>query len=409
MRTLAYLGRIPHASRLIRRPPHADNRDVDATRGVSCDRCGGPNVCGELLVRIEQQRPDQGWTTTRLVRKQDFCEDCFGTLSQIVRQAAVGVADVGMLGYPVPERSSVHAHGLNCGLCRARLGDEAFGIDLVPTERHSVKRGKLRNGGAIQQHRVCFQCRTWCETVANNGAAGQTNVGRSAEGPFGAWFAGEPTDSVAVGLSERDAFVISSVALDGGRAFRLVEGGAASTSPSETLFIAASTTIRARRVLENLPSPRERARVVVVGRPDALDDAFEALRLGAGDLLVSPLSPQQVTAAYRRSQEAQSGAPRDPRSGLRIYGAELPLFGMPGNGIRVTLKSPKLLFQTALLLRRFVRGYDRVGLDQQGDLYIVAYCPADHVAIVIERLSSFLGTDAQVEATLGPTAARHAA
>ena len=382
---------------------------MDATRGVSCDRCGGPNVCGELLVRVEQQRPDQGWTTTRLVRKQDFCEDCFGVLSQIVRQAAVGIADVGMLGYPVPERASVYAHGLNCGLCRARLGDEAFGIDLVPTERHSVKRGKLRNGGAIQQHRVCYQCRTWCETVANNGAAGQTNVGRSAEGPFGAWFAGEPTNSVAVGLSDRDAFVISSVVLDGGRAFRTVEGGVASMAPAETLFIAASTSTRSRRMIENLPSPRERARVVVVGRSDAIDDAFEALRLGAGDLLVSPLSPQQVTGAYRRSQELQAGAARDPRSGLRVYGAEPPLFGMPANPIRITLKSPKLLFQTALLLRRFVRGYDRIGVDQHGELCVIAYCPPDHVAVIVERLSSFLGTDAQVESAGNAAATRNAA
>ena len=341
-------------------PKRADNPDVDATRAISCDRCGGPNVCGELLVRIEQQRPDQGWTTTRLVQKRDFCEECFAALSQTVRQAAVGVSEAGMLGYPVPERASVSAHGLNCGLCRARLGDEAFGIDLVPTERHSVKRGKLRNGGAIQQHRVCFQCRTWCQTVANNGAAGQTTVARSAEGPFGAWFAGEPTDSVALGLSERDAFVISSVALDAGRAFRIGEAGTG-TGPGESLFIAASTGTRARRLIENLVSTRERAKVVVVGRPDTLDDAFEALRLGAGDLLVSPLSPQQVTGAYRRSQEAQAGAARDPRSGLRVYGSELPLFGMPANGIKVTLKSPKLLFQTALVLRRFVRGGDGSG------------------------------------------------
>ena len=121
------------------------------------------------------------------------------------------------------------------------------------------------------------------------------------------------------------------------------------------------------------------------------------MRLGAGDLLVAPLSPQQVTGAFDRIGNPGS-ASRDPATGLRLLGGPTDSrFGYAGNAIRVRPAHLEELLPTVLLLRRYLRGYDSVGLDGNGGAVGVVYCPVDHVQAVMKRMPLFLGDKGKIE------------
>jgi hypothetical protein len=168
------------------------------------------------------------------------------------------------------------------------------------------------------------------------------------------------------------------------------------TDGSAVLFIAAGKLDRATTVVRAVPQ-RIRSHCVVVARLDHMADAVGALSLGAADLLVAPLSPQQVTGAFDRIGDPGRAA-KDPATGLRILdGATQARFGYPGHAIRVRPSHPEDLLSTVLMLRRYLRGYDSVGVDGNGAAVAVVYCPADHVQAVMQRMPVFLGDRVKLE------------
>ncbi|MGE5596458.1 MAG: hypothetical protein ACM3S1_10555, partial [Hyphomicrobiales bacterium] len=51
---------------------------------------------------------------------------------------------------------------------------------------------------------------------------------------------------------------------------------------------------------------------------------------------------------------------------------------------------------TFLVLRRFLRGYDRVGVASDGTLPAMIYCRAEHIDGVVQRMRTLLGPSAEV-------------
>jgi hypothetical protein len=202
---------------------------------------------------------------------------------------------------------------------------------------------------------------------------------RAGEGPLGHWLPAPQHDVVAAALTPRDAFVVQqTVVADGGRTAVLqLEAAARIAAAGHTTFVAASRMGRAARVVAALP--REvRRHIVVVARLESVADAAEAMRLGAGDLLASPLSPQQVAGALDRIARPES--PRDPATGLPVLAKGAVPF------LRFVPVSPGDLAETALLVRRFVRGYDDVGLNEMREVVARLRCPIEHLPAAATRL-----------------------
>lgn len=170
-------------------------------------------------------------------------------------------------------------------------------------------------------------------------------------------------------------------------------------------FVGAGRKDRAFSFVASLPE-NLRASVAVIGRPDCMEDAIDALKLGAGDLLASPLSPQQVVGAMERLSETGALRERTKATGLPIYRAD---DRTGGNLLTVKLGTGDELSLAALTLRRFLRGYDRVGEDGTGNLAALVYCPPEDMPAVVGRIEVVMGERAKVSFTAGSVRAAVAA
>jgi hypothetical protein len=239
---------------------------------------------------------------------------------------------------------------------------------------------------------------TWCRTSIHHPSSLRGTGQRAAEGPAGGWLTAASFDAAAHQLFGADANVLVQTVETMGNnvAFVAPNGARLEGFDARVLFLGAGGRFSATSILGAMLADQRR-RVVVVARPDALDDAFGALRLGAGDLLASPLSPQQISGAFERL----AGPPpqRDVATGLPSYGEDTePRFGQPCNLLYVKPGHSESVEMAAFLLRRFLRGYDRVGLHPSGCLELRVYCPPEHVPAVRARLRLVV-TESSVIAT----------
>ena len=63
----------------------------------------------------------------------------------------------------------------------------------------------------------------------------------------------------------------------------------------------------------------------------------------------------------------------------------------------VSLHKGVTIQEAAIYARRYLRGYDRVGVDAQGDLRLQVYCPSENVPLVLKRLASLAGDKGKFE------------
>lgn len=355
-----------------------------------CDRCGMMPLYGEFVIRAEVRRSDRFWATSKTIEHRGLCVECFRALTELTAAAALGLADPDHPGLPAPVDAapSDFAH---CNFCRASLTNQAVGVDLVPMTMALVKRSLFKHVGSIQQHRLCRQCLAWCLSLLHvgNGAHGRDQ--RAHEAGFATWRPTVARDAWTCGLIPRDEFAVRDVADAGGKQWAAI--GPADLrllpyEPNRVVFMAAGLGRAVRTV--TMLSPADRGRVVVVARPDTIDEAMDVLRLGAGDLLVSPLSDEQVAGALERLGEAQRERQRE--TGLTVYGSNEPgAYELPSNTIQVDIPRNETLAGAILRLRRFIRGYDRIGVDASGAVRVVVYCPCEHAPVVMERIRVLLG------------------
>ena len=66
------------------------------------------------------------------------------------------------------------------------------------------------------------------------------------------------------------------------------------------------------------------------------------------------------------------------------------------------------IFEAVMYARRYLRGYDRVGVDDHGNLRLQVYCPDDHLPLVLNRLQTLAAERAGFRA-LSDTDSRQAA
>ena len=285
-----------------------------------------------------------------------------------------------------------------CDFCAIPLGEEAYAVDVMPYRGQFVRGFVYRHAGTVRQYRLCLGCWSWCRSLVFDDSAARGVSFRRDTGPIGSWLAPVAYDASAAFLSADDEHVLRT-ALDGMGRWCSVLGPAAARQfagrPNEVLFINGSAKGRANELLQAI-GPAGARRTVVLGRIDAMSDICTALGEGAGDFVISPLTPDQVAGAFERISQEDRTEGHDELTGLPIYRRVPGAYGQPCQVIAVTVGPSDDLRQTAWLLRRFLRGYDRVGASVDRGLEAHVYCPDEALRRVLERLRTLLGTHAKV-------------
>lgn len=353
----------------------------------ACSSCGSSRVAGVLVFRRETPKASAAWLSVEQVAAHSLCRSCFDWAADLMHAATGGASAMrGMLG--VPFGAGHELDELHCNYCAAVLRNEAFALDLVPSGREFVRTSLFKHVGDIRQQRICRQCYGWWVTALRDSAALRGTSARAAEGPVGGWISTVGADAVGVYLLERDAFVLAETLQVMGHGFAPIAPHDVRKFAGHVFFVTAGRRDRATVVVSQLPE-EARPGVIVIARPDCLADAGEALRAGAGDFLASPLSPQQIAGAFQRICDPHLPARRGARTGLPLYAAAAPRSAHTLRVVPGPNDDPRL---TALLLRRFLRGYDRLGEDVDGSLLaMLGDCPEAAVDGIIQRLQPVLG------------------
>ena len=367
------------------------------SRPVRCRMCFGASIGGDIMFRKEIRR-GFSWVSNQALETYPLCAECFpwasGVISMVVRGEG---ADSGLLGVPFPQADLQDSAEI-CSYCRRELKTEAVGTDVVPTRRDFVRHSLSRHVGGIQQHRLCNECYHWTRSILEDSSAMKGASNRAAEGPSGNWLATADFHAFGVGLLKRDEFVLQQTVEGSGRHFerRMVSSCVVPEDGETVLFVGAGRGQRTAGLIGS-QTPMQKTRTVIVARSDAAPDAFAAMLEQAGDLLVSPLSPQQVAGAFDRLRDPRAIRGRDAATGLPRYRVDETRFGMPAHQISVSLHKGVTIQEAAIYARRYLRGYDRVGVDAQGDLRLQVYCPSENVPLVLKRLASLAGDKGKFE------------
>ena len=328
---------------------------MDTNWSAFCAVCASHDVGGELRIRGELG-------ATEHLR---LCTACFGFLADALRVAA--------------------AEGSDCSLCGDGRGVHA--VALLPAAASNP--GNRPPAGYL----LCHACLTWTRDLIDGESLTRWARRSEGDGPAGEWPHARIAGICAVGLNATDTPAIAAAAEAVGAPFSTHGTAPAASSVNERAIylVRAAPDRSATAFVASLP-PERRHQVAVVCAPGQEDDAAAALVQGAAETLAAPLSRQQVLGAIDRID--RDGAPRrDPRTGLPWYPV-VSRFGLPCYGLRV--ESPATAFETVLLLWRFLRGYDAVGGDGEGNALVLVYCDPDELDAVLRRFGRLLGESATV-------------
>lgn len=363
---------------------------------LACDFCMSYAQGGEVVIRRDSREAEQAWTTVRTLEAHALCELCFGDAVRLI-DAAAGPNESRPSGAPLSIAQGI-IDAERCDLCGSALKNESYTLEMVPNERVFVRRDMYHHLGRMRQLRLCFGCFAWFHSVIydETGARGGSLTGERT-GPT--WLPEHFTDAYSVFLGPEDTALLRMAVEQAGRRFTALrprDARSAATTGDGLVFAGAGPARLAGMLLESLTA-HARQRMVVVSRLDALVDMSAALRSGAVDFLVSPLSAQQVSGAFERIADLR-GSPTElhRRSGLWLLKPSCLRSGEPCQAYRIAVATPTDRMQVAWMLRRFLRGYDRVGSDRDGTLQAHVFCPDEHVDEVVRRLSYILGDRARV-------------
>ncbi|MGE3075006.1 MAG: response regulator [Dehalococcoidia bacterium] len=159
------------------------------------------------------------------------------------------------------------------------------------------------------------------------------------------------------------------------------------------LFVGCNGGDKASRFVTSLP-PGLRARVVLVARWDSLEELSAGLKAGAGDFVMSPLTPQSVAGAIDRI--AVPVASDRHTSGLPMLTDKQARYGYGQQLLSLREKRNSSIIQRAAMARLSVRGYDRVGILPSGEVGVATYCERARVEEVRRRLEFLLGPTSEV-------------
>lgn len=352
-----------------------------------CAICASQDIRGELCV-VHERGPEQARAREELEVVR-LCTCCFGFVAEAHQAAAGGPSGLQPWDDLAPPRDRPTVGC--CSVCAGPLQTEAFAVELTPHPSADTDAPLRRLVDHPSRYRLCRSCLAWTrelldtESVAHWGRRRGADPA-SANGPL-------PGKGAALGLDGADRETARATLVGLGAAWDSAAPTAAAGATT-VQFVEAGRGGEATAFVRGLPWA-DRRRVVVVARPATLDDAAGALRAGAGDLLASPLSRQQVAGALDRIS-GDADWPRDPATGLPQYALE-PRFGLPAHLLRIEVPPGSTPLDTVLVLRRFLRGYDRVSA-RGDDIEVHVYCPGDHLGAVVRRVARLLGAAYRIEA-----------
>lgn len=355
--------------------------------------CDSYTPGGSASVRREFREAFQVQVVSSDLESTRLCDGCFEMACQVL-DAAVGPNE----RRPKGASFSMVEGMLNreqCNFCRCFLHRESFVLDLVPGQRQTLGQHRYRYIGQLREFRLCYACLAWCRALFYD--ASDNNRDQSADDAEDA----EPqrdlalvSDAASIHLLAGDARLLASMVRDAGYEYRQLRLRAPFTLEPEgpPVFVAAGTGSSATALLAAI-EPAARPRVVVVARYDALEDLGSSLALGAGAFVTSPIDASQVTGAFARVRQALAGraAPRHPNLGVRILPTTSTASERSSEMFGVTLKNGTPVIEAAWLLRRFLRGYDRVGVDIHGAPKAQTFCAPGDSAKVMSRIHALLG------------------
>lgn len=351
----------------------------------------------------EAKIPGGTWSPVSVLEESSLCQSDYDRLVALSDSMGRPVGGRPVLGVPMWGGDATLDEN-HCQGCQALLPDQATSVELLPEATSYRRGGRTHRIGRMRRLRVCRQCYQWWVNALHDPSCILGTSWRANEGAQGEWINPGHGDAVGYRLRERDAQIVRTTVEAAGRTFRVARfARMGAPAADEVVFVAAGSKDRATRFVDVLPLSA-RSRLVIVTQPDQLEDAGAALKLGASEILASPLSPQQVIGAFVRSGRQFTG--RDPQSGLPIIGQPVSAYGLGCIRFTVAVRQPSQLLELALLTRRFLRGYDEVGSNGQGGLTINIYCDTAYQSRVAERLSLWLGRGVDVVATGLVTAAR---
>lgn len=362
-----------------------------------CDFCLSYESGGQLIVSRDSRVAEQSWTTVRTLENYCLCAACFDEVCTFIG-IAVGPNERRPAGWPttvVPD--SINSD--HCNVCGAQFTEKSYPVETIPTQLARVRRGVYHRVGHTLQMRVCVGCVAWVRSrlYEDSGVRGGSMRGQAERQrefvPDGC------TALFSVFLGREDELRLKIAAAENGCQYRGLRPSEARDSDiwsGGTVFVGSGGSGLATMLAESLPAPA-RARMVVVSRLDSVSDMAGALRKGAGDFLTSPLTTRQIVGACGRIEErAGTGALLPHDSGLTILRPSNQSAGRAHQVLQVGLPDSSCMLEAAWLLRRFLRGSDRVGVDEKGTLLADVCCPDELTDEVVRRMMYILGAAGDV-------------
>ncbi len=380
---------------------------------ATCHFCGSRQLAANLNFRKEVTGAEGAWRTVAELATVCICDSCLVWVEDTARVAGAGNGDPnGRLGFSYSGDMTTLSDD-HCNYCWAQFLGEAYIIDLIPTGRTTGRGGRFRHVGEIRQQRICRFCYAWWRVTLRDPSAVTGTGFRREEGEMGGWRTSVACDTASVALLQRDEFILRQTVAAIGRnhhPLSLNDGPLLPLHSDKIVFICAGRRDRASAFLARV-DPRLRARVAIIGRADCMEDARAALRLGALELLSSPLTPQQIVGAMERLTRPSPVNPaRGNRTGLPLLGDPVTRDGVTQEHLLAVRPAPgEEPGRAAFMLRRFLRGYDQIGEDGEGNLQALVSCPAEDVDAVLDRLHTVFGEKARVTRKASSTPLRRQA
>ena len=351
-----------------------------------CAVCASRDYCGDLRIHEldERRRAEHGE-----LQRVRLCTPCFAFVAESLG-AGVRRTEGSAGELHLPERVRSASPGDGCEVChRAELWDGvAVLLEVADDAASPAPLSRLHD--VARAHRLCPGCLGWFRDVLDQESASRWGNRRREGEPRG----GAPVDvnyrATAHGLAPKDHELVAETVTNLGYTF--ADGGEGDPARDEHVYFVAAGPGRYAAAFTDALPVTERVRVIVVASADHLADAGEALRLGAADLLAAPLSRQQITGAFDRLADPFAVSGRDETTGLSTYWMR-PRFGLTCHLVEVTPPAGERSLDVFLVLRRFLRGYDRIGIASDGSLPALVYCSDERLDGVVRRMRILLGSN----------------
>ncbi|MGE3077360.1 MAG: hypothetical protein AB7N24_22205 [Dehalococcoidia bacterium] len=356
-----------------------------------CVICARAMIAGSLTFSSETRGDGESWEHFATLAEFLLCDEDYARISGLANASVQGFNEASVvLGMPLIEGGL--ALGTNhCDCCQSRVGDSAISMEILP--EGSRARG-TRRAGSMRRMRLCAACHGWWLSLIRDPSFMNGTASRVGEGHLGGWRSVPHGDAVFAHLGRRDEMILGmTMEADGRRARRIAN--ATRLQDHEFGFVRAGRVDRATRFMLSLPG-EVRGRFAVVAQADQLQDAAGALKHGAREILASPLSPQQIVGAGVRSFGLVSPG-RDPRTGLMRLGPPLNLYGLSHSEVKVFPRNSIDPLEVVLLVRKFVRGWDEIGIDNGGNIVLRVYAERKDLAPILGRLRFAMGTVANFD------------